>query len=899
MDRIVRGGSFAGMAFGSIPGSQRQSAKRMLDSWFELKRSGRLSDVAPDGLTTLFSELGFIVRQVTVRHDERNFGEALVNTVPLADRDRCPVPAFGSFVNGQYRVVCLWGRPTEEDILQHGEESTRKTATVVLYFGRLTKTRRENLAILARRRSQTMIVVDEVLLIFLCGERGSRTRILFSCSIPFTYVQPYVTTAGVVPPEVFYGREPEIRDIADRAGPCFLYGGRQLGKTALLRHVERTSHSPNDGSYAVWIDLKGEGIGYDRTVADIWSAIWRALRKIMVIPEDIAEPNPNVRRRVDQFMDHLCSEFEPSSGRALLLLLDEADKFLEVDSREVDGSPGTGYRESSRLKALMDRTERSIKVVFAGLHNVLRTVAYSNHPLGHFGQPIQVGPLWNSADALIRQPLLASGYQFQNDNLVARILAQTNYYPNLIQLYGTELVKSMCSRRIAGAPLYDIDEEVIDHTYLRNTNLREMIRSRFHMTLQLDPRYEVIAYSIAHECDEYHGVLTKGLGYRRIEEVTRSWWPQGFADLEPFTERFRSLLDEMEGLGVLRKVDTVNYTLRNPNVLLLMGTTDEIADNLLRTREPPQDFEPELFRARDPQMSDGPSRSPLTYRQEDLLRTRSNGVSIVCGLKAAGFDNVIRFLKARAATDSVVELAGIDSHLQFAAELKRLRDKRTVGTTIYAIPDSLPWSEKWVEEALEQADSLRRRGRRDMNVRVLFMADPLHFWKLLSELERFNHKGVQWTALRPWSAGFLRQWMDDVGFNPEKRKLVVDNTGGWPALVERLHDVERDTGDLDTAIDRLKLLFENVQEMEDVMHAFGMDLEGLRMQRTVLTKLAELDGAADFEFLSELAEDEEVDAETLRKTLRWAETLHLVRFAGHDTWELDNVVARLLTLSNK
>ena len=189
-DRIVRGDSFGGMAFGSIPGSQRQSAKKMLDAWFDLKRSARLSTPARESLRTVFSELGFIVRKVTIRRDDRNFGEALVVTVPLADRERCPVPAFGSFVNGHYRVVCLWGRPTEEDILQHAEDGTRKTATIVLYFGRLTKPRRENLGVLSRRRSQTLIVVDEVLLVFLCGQRGSRTRILFSARFRFHTLNP-------------------------------------------------------------------------------------------------------------------------------------------------------------------------------------------------------------------------------------------------------------------------------------------------------------------------------------------------------------------------------------------------------------------------------------------------------------------------------------------------------------------------------------------------------------------------------------------------------------------------------------------------------------------------------------------------------------------------------------
>ena len=232
----------------------------------------------------------------------------------------------------------------------------------------------------------------------------------------------------------------------------------------------------------------------------------------------------------------------------LLLLLDEADRFLEIDAREVGSGTGTGYRESSRLKTLMDQTSRSIKVVFAGLHNVLRTVEYSNHPLGHFGQPIQVGPLWRDAEALIRQPLLASGYRFESDNLVTRILAQTNYYPNLIQLYCSELVKSMCARRISGGPLYDIDEAVVDETY-QSTNLRDMIRQRFHMTLQLDPRYEVIAYAIAHESHLQRTVLSNGLDYREIDKITRYWWPKGLEDVEPYTDLFRSLLDEMVGSG--------------------------------------------------------------------------------------------------------------------------------------------------------------------------------------------------------------------------------------------------------------------------------------------------------------------------------------------------------------
>ena len=890
MDLIVRGGELGGINFGAIPAAQRQSAERMLNVWFALKRANRLSTSASEDLTILFSELGFSVRSVTVQRADRTVGEALIETVLVGARERCPVPAYGSFVNGRYRTVCVWGRPTEEDILQYAEDNTRRVATVVLYFGCLTRVRRENLARLTRERSHTLVVLDEVLLLFLCGERGSRLPVLFACAIPFAYVQPYVTTAGLVPPEMFYGREHEIREIADRAGPCFIYGGRQLGKTALLRAVARNVHAPDKNSYAVWIDLKGEGIGYDRAVGDIWSAIWRALQKSSAISDTVPEPNPNVRNRklVDELIDHLCSRFDTSSGRVLLLLLDEADKFLEVDAQEMDHRPGTGYRESTRLKALMDRSQRSIKVVFAGLHNVLRTVAYSNHPLGHFGQPIQVGPLWQSAEALIREPLLASGYRFKNDSLVARILGHTNYYPNLIQLYGAALIKTMCSRRIAGPPLYEIDEEVIDETYLRNTNLRDMIRSRFLLTLQLDPRYEVIAYSIAYECTQNYEVLSTGLDYRQIDHDARSWWPEGFNDIEPRTDRFRSLLDEMEGLGVVRKASHDHYTLRNPNVLLLMGTDDEIGEKLLLPPQLPQGFEPDQFRARDPQAAEGPKRSPLTYRQEDLLRAGDHGVSIVCGLAASGFGDVLRFLKARASSDSLLELDGINDLREFEQRLHRLQANRGPGTTICAIPVSVPWSEKWVELALRRVDMLRRRGRRDKNMRVLFMADPPHLWELSAALEALNSRGLQWTILRPWSMNYLRQWFEDVGFTPDDCARVYCKTGGWPIMFERLHAFHQSTGDLAVALAQLDSQVEGFQE------AFGFRDGQLELQRRALIVLAALDGVADFESLKELAEEEGVDEQTLRRSLTWAARLHLVRSVGEDAWKMDSVVARVV-----
>ena len=406
------------------------------------------------------------------------------------------------------------------------------------------------------------------------------------------------------------------------------------------------------------------------------------------------------------------------------------------------------------------------------------------------------------------------------------------------------------------------------------------------MTLQLDPRYEVIAYSIAYQCHDSPDILSKGLDYRQIEDDSREVWLEGFKSIG--TDHFRSLLDEMKGLGVLREVDH-RYTLRNPNVLLLMGTAGEILDNLERDRELPQEFEPELFRAHDPQESDGPSRSPLTYKQEGLLRAK-NRVSIVCGVKASGYGDVLRFLKAREASDSVIDLNQSTGHREFEAELRRRHAQRPEGTTIYTVSDTVPWSEKWIQEAL---DSIRKLHRKDKSVHVLFMADPVHLLRLLSVHDDLDRMGIQWVPLRPWKEGFLRQWMDDVGFvnSPEIRKSVAEKTGGWPVLLKRLHTMEKETGNLETALKGLDAELRDSRKTEEMQREFGLD--GLELQKKALLGLAQL-GEDDFAELKAFAEDDGIDGETLHKTLNWAELLHLVRRVGKSTWQMDAVVARLL-----
>ena len=97
------------------------------------------------------------------------------------------------------------------------------------------------------RKSKSMLgnklfaVVDRTVMMFLVRNFNENqiNRMLISLITPFGYYQPYVwDSANVMPPEIFMGRKKELEQIKSATGVNIVYGGRQLGKSALLRKAK-------------------------------------------------------------------------------------------------------------------------------------------------------------------------------------------------------------------------------------------------------------------------------------------------------------------------------------------------------------------------------------------------------------------------------------------------------------------------------------------------------------------------------------------------------------------------------------------------------------------------------------------------------------------------------------
>ena len=872
-----------------VAGNQALQAADMLEVWFSAKKTQRMDE---DGARIILNNLGFNTLKLSVTRPGRRTWLDL-RTEPLRDRNRCPVPFYGSNANGRYRILCVWDRPTEEDLVNDLGETSHGVPALVFHFGRMTEQRRRDLSRLCRERRRTFVVLDDVFLLYLCGERGSRLPILFECALPFTFFEPYTTTAGLVPPEMFYGRSRERDSIFDPNGTCFIYGGRQLGKTALLRDVERTFHNPERGKVALWIDLKTHGIGYDRSVDELWLLLGSEFKRLGVIPASMP-----AHAGVDTILNHVQKWLQEDERRRILLLLDEADRFLEVDGRKTkDEKQEKGeFVRSDRLKGLMERTNRRFKVVLAGLHNVARTTRLENHPLAHFGEPTCIGPLLNDGEsrearALVEQPLATLGYFFDSPDLVMRIVSQTNYYPSLIQLYCNQLLRHVAQPQPVTfdpktSPPFLITSRQIEEAY-KSQELRKAIRDRFMWTLDLDPRYRVIALSIAlrsgapWDSDE-------GLSIPWVRDQALTFWRSGFQDVVT-EDSFRVLLDEMVGLGVLRTVADGRYALRSPSVATLIGTEEEIELELAGAEgrlEVPPPYEATKFRTAF--RSDRSKRSPLTAQQESDLRSKQNGVCVVFGCEAAGIKDLQAFLKS-AYSDCLFEVDRALDSASFRKWLAEFEPQDKDSVSLILVPSIAPWNDYWIREANECLHTHRPRSR---FVRVIFLADEKTAWQLLSAetAGELTAESFASFSLGPWHDAALHQWLDDCGFPSDRqsRERMRAVTGNWPSLLQRFYERARlDVPKAGQILAQLEDLLDTKTCILEVGREFGMDGSAVRRVLRDLTIVE----SATIEELSAIVDD--IPPGIVSETIRWADRLSLVRPEGNGRWCVDPVVGKI------
>lgn len=746
------------------------AVNKALNSW----------DHLPNGLGELQRDLPGILRilgldcrssQITV---EARGGDRLpVGVLRLRARLQPPrdgyLAAFGSQAPTHFTLYIVTNPTVAERPLKFVKDWPEGGPVIVLCPRPIWFEARNELMAGMRRAAAEVLLVDSAVFGWVAARGQQSFRAMQHVTLPWTGLNPYTPfAAGRVPPEVFHGRTAEMRDIASPYGPMFVYGGRQLGKSALLRRVAE-EFGDSGSRIAVYVDLKSKGIGEEEPAERVWRVLADQLHQHGVVSSDRTGEGATPTAVATAIQRWLRTD----PDRRILFLADEADAFLTADHRDT-----VPFRTFTSLLGLINEMDGRFKAVFAGLHQVQRFIkTVPNVSLAHGGAPICVGPLdAASARRLIVDPLAAVGYVFGDDadRLVWRIFAHTNGQACLLQIFCDALVRRLAARESGGLPSL-IGEDDVE---LAARQVRPVLAERLRFTINLQDRYRLLMLILALKSVE--DGYTRGYETTELLDEARVWWPDGFGPATP--DEVDVTLGEMVGLGVVVRRGERRYAVRSPNLVAMLGSRESLEAELeAESFDSPYEYDPDLARRTLQLYGLIRQVSPLTERQ--LREALSPGVRKLVVTEALGGERV------RDALDSYAQTANLDIDWTDAERLAvkineiRRRGRRSVvavdarETDLAVLADSV--------ELAEQEKSSVFPGQEAMNVvlgserSVLFIVEPVQSAAdCMSRIPK----------IRParWTTESLKSWPDCPATNAESRAGLIHASGGWFDQVENI-----------------------------------------------------------------------------------------------------------------
>ena len=800
---IRDGSTVAGIAFGQLDRARRDDAASGLKAWHSLVNL-RFPAAHGELRSSMHELLSFIGLPVAVGGinvaDTTEAGFAHIRASLTRPVLSSPLPAFGSACGDRFEIVVSQTRKEPQQVEDYIRGRNLTDIPILVYL-----LRPESSAYRLRWQRQfvrsrlTALPFDFTIFLHLCGVRN-RLPALLEIALPFTWSCPYITKGENVAAEMFVGRNDEAAALMATTGSCIVFGGRQLGKSALLRHVYRENHDPGTSTYITYLDVDDLGSDaqdhedHGAMMAAFWRRVYDELHRDGALPELPRKILDRGNPLIDEVPRSISTCLANNEDMRIVLLLDESDDLLDCDSAR-------DFTLVRRLRGLMANTERRFKVVFAGLQSVQRYNNWKNHPFAQLGSELVVNPLPPAAaQELIIRPLRALGFAFEREGLILRILSQTNYHPGLIQIICYRLLENLYEKLLRQEHSDPI-RQITDHDILgveRDAAVMEDIRNRFDWTLDLDDRYKVLTYAL---------VLTPDPPAPRFESefmsIGRYWWPAVFDTMD--TQSLRAVLDEMVGLGVLLREHEQEeggrrrYRLRSPNLLRLLGRQEDIESELERiiTRDDVSRANPRNFHAlldRKP-MAFG----PLTNEQEGQIsgHPRPFHLSIISGSEALGLGQVERQfdrLLRNTSDESHWKKINYSEPTQADSLIQRLRDG--LGPRRRDHRYAVVRLEEIEFEGLTSAlldRFVRNLGpicTNESKGHLLVLLDPSATWCWLGDEYRervLAQSRVTGLELRRWSDGAIAHAFDQLGARTGSKFAageVFKKTSGFHQLVE-------------------------------------------------------------------------------------------------------------------
>jgi hypothetical protein len=283
---------------------------------------------------------------------------------------------------------------------------------------------------------------------------------LISAQIPLSSLAPYETRAPVTGSR-FFGREYEVTRILGNTDTNHaILGIRRIGKTSLLREIERILKEDRDPEHVIYLDC-----------SDLLSTedyIREAVRKLN--PREL--PRLHLQKYVFFFPDFL-ERMSRAHKSKLIFLLDEIDNLVIMQRGSWD------LFQMLRASA----NKGACQYILAGFREAMREQYLLDSPFYNFAQEIRLSEFTRrQAEDLIATPLENLRVRIKHkEEVVDRIYEETAGHPNLIQYYCLILLKRLDrtgEREISAESLIDVyaDEGFKSHlltSFMQNTQNRE------------------------------------------------------------------------------------------------------------------------------------------------------------------------------------------------------------------------------------------------------------------------------------------------------------------------------------------------------------------------------------------------------------------------------------------
>ena len=226
-------------------------------------------------------------------------------------------------------------------------------------------------------------------------------------------ISPYRVGGGVSNESVFFGRRELIAQIINRDPANYLMvGGRQVGKSTLLKAIERR-YADNPQVQCHYLTLSSEVL---------------VPRLAALLKLDKTDDPEMLAAQLDEHIRH--------TGQRYLFLIDEADRFIAAEKAH-------DYRILNVFRRLSE--EGGCTFILAGFWQLYQhAVLDYQSPIRNFGELLSVGALEKPAcHDLAVQPMQTMSLAYANTTLVGHLVESCGQRANLIAIACQHIVRNL------------------------------------------------------------------------------------------------------------------------------------------------------------------------------------------------------------------------------------------------------------------------------------------------------------------------------------------------------------------------------------------------------------------------------------------------------------------------